>query len=91
MVVGEETPSGWFQIRDREDPDGRVRLILIGHLDVPAVHQLARRLDRLRRSRRAACVDLSRLARIEPSGAETILSMLSEARRIGWNLEISFV
>ena len=63
-----------FEIAERDDPDGRVRLTLTGELDLAVAGQLTDRLQQLRDQRRAVRLDLSRLEFIDSSGIHALIN-----------------
>jgi anti-anti-sigma regulatory factor len=86
-----ESPGSGFGIYEHDHPGGPLRLMLLGRLDEAAADRLDGRLEPLRQSGRWVQVDLSELQFIEPAGAEAVLAALTEARRIGWRLEVAYV
>ena len=78
-----------FRIEQSAGPGGTVRLVLHGELDLAGVQALSESLNELKR--RAACVelDLSQLAFMDSSGLGTVLEAVLDARRNGWQLEVS--
>jgi anti-anti-sigma factor len=77
-----------FEIRQRHDADGALRVTLIGELDLAVADGLRARLGRLRRSEPRVRLDLSELEFIDCSGLNGILGALAEARRCDWALEV---
>jgi anti-anti-sigma factor len=67
---------------------GRVRLGLIGELDVAAADQLRERLDTLALRGSPVLLDLRRLQFIDSSGVGELVRAVSDARRDGRSLEI---
>jgi anti-anti-sigma factor len=78
-----------FELNERRDPDGALRLTLVGDLDLPASETLTARLEELKATGRPARLDLSRLAFIDSSGLQALLLALTDARWIGWRLEVA--
>lgn len=74
--------------RGRHDPDGALRVALLGDIDIGVAEELLSRLRQLRRSRTRTRLDLSQLRFVDFSGLRVILRALSEARRVGWELEV---
>ena len=70
------------------DPDGRVRLLLVGELDHATTQELAQRLDQLRESASPVRLDLSGLEFIDSSGIRSLIVSLQGARSEGWDLEV---
>lgn len=77
-----------FQMEEHFEDGYRLRLALVGELDVAVVKQLADRLNELRKGGYTVHIDLSRLAFIDSSGLRELISEVSDARRDGWDLEI---
>ena len=66
----------------------RLRLALIGELDIAVVKQLADRLRELQKGGYTVLLDLSRLDFIDSTGLREVITNVSESRRDGWNLEV---
>ena len=79
---------GEFGVSETVDPDGRVRLLLLGELDHATTRALAQRLDQLKRSESPVRLDLSGLEFIDSSGIRSLLVSIREARRDDWHLEV---
>ncbi len=77
-----------FEINERDDVDGALRLTLIGELDLSVRDRLRAQLDELRRGRRRVRLDLSELEFVDCSGIGAILNALADARRNRWELEV---
>jgi anti-anti-sigma factor len=78
-----------FDIRQRHDADGAVRMTLTGELDLSAAAGLRARLGEVQHcSKRPVRLDLSELEFIDCSGIRTILDAMAEARREGCALEV---
>ena len=77
-----------FDVRQRHDADGALRVTLMGELDLAVSDGLTAQLDRLRRSERRVRLDLSELDFIDCCGINGILRALAEARRLHWDLEV---
>ena len=86
MAGGACPPS--LEIRERDDPDGALRVTLLGEIDIAVVDDLATRLSLLRRFQRRVRLDLSELRFIDCGGVNAILRALAEARGVGWELEV---
>jgi anti-anti-sigma factor len=78
-----------FEVRERQEADGTVRLTLVGELDLPVAETLTVRLEELRAAGDPVRLDLSQLAFIDSSGLQALLLALTDARWIGWRLEIA--
>lgn len=70
-----------FEIRQRHDADGTLRVTLIGELDLAVTDRLRAQLDHLQRSEPRIRLDLSELEFIDCSGVGSILMAIAEARR----------
>jgi len=69
--------------------DGRrLRLALVGELDVAVARELAERLAELRKGGYTVSLDLARLDFIDSSGLRELIGEISASRRDGWPLEI---
>lgn len=77
-----------FEIRQRHDADGALRVTLMGELDLAVADGLTARLDQLQRSEPRVRLDLSKLEFIDCCGINGILRALAEARRSHWGLEV---
>lgn len=77
-----------FQMRERFDPDGALRLALSGELDLLVARALADRLAQLRSEGYVVRVDLSELEFIDSSGLRELVLAASHARRDGGQFEI---
>jgi anti-anti-sigma factor len=77
-----------FRLEERFDPDGSLRLMLIGELDVAVIDHLSLRLRQLRKEGYPVSLDLSTLQFIDSSGIQEIIREVASARRDGWALAI---
>jgi anti-anti-sigma factor len=77
-----------FDIRQRDDADGTLRVTLVGELDIAVADRLTDQLGRLRHSRRPVRLDLSELEFIDCRGIGGILTVLADARRERWDFEV---
>jgi anti-anti-sigma factor len=78
-----------FELRERQEADGTVRLTLLGDLDLPVTDTLTARLEELKAAGHPVRLDLSQLAFIDSSGLQALLLALTDARWIGWRLEVA--
>jgi anti-anti-sigma factor len=85
---GGELPDGEFSMEERSEQNGRIRLDLIGELDIAAADQLQARLQALGRSGEPVLLDLHRLQFIDSSGLGELVRAVSDARRDGRILEL---
>jgi anti-anti-sigma factor len=69
-----------FDIREREDPDGALRLTVLGELDLATTPSLDSRFDAARLARRSVRLDLSQLAFIDSTGLHTVLRAIRHAQ-----------
>lgn len=79
---------GEFVVQEAVDPDGRVRLLLIGELDHATTEGLVQRVDQLKEAGSPVRLDLSGLEFIDSSGIRTLIVTLGEARRDNFQLEV---
>jgi anti-anti-sigma factor len=78
----------YFDIRE-EVYDGRLRLRLIGELDLLTAASLADRLQRLQTQKRHVLLDLSRLDFIDSTGIRVLVRALQQSRDDrGWEFQI---
>lgn len=77
-----------FGMEEHFEDGLRLRLALVGELDVAVVEQLAGRLRELRRGGYTVRLDLSRLEFIDSTGIRELINEISDSRRDGWHLEI---
>jgi anti-anti-sigma factor len=77
-----------FRIEEHFEDGFRLRLALIGELDVAVVAQLADRLRELRKGGYSVWLDLGRLEFIDSSGLRELITEVSDARRDDWDLQI---
>lgn len=78
-----------FQMEEHFEDGYRLRLALVGELDVAVVRRLAERLRELRKGGYTVSLDLSRLDFIDSTGLREVITEVSEARRDGWELEVN--
>lgn len=79
----------FFDVRQRHDADGAVRMTLTGELDLSSAAGLKARLNEVQRSStRPVRLDLSELEFIDCSGIRAILDAMAEAHRGGGALEV---
>lgn len=89
---GQMPPAGAgrvFAMRERVEADGTLRLTLLGDLDVTVAERLRARLEELRAAGARVRLDLSQLVFIDSSGVQALLVALTDARSIGWQLEVA--
>jgi anti-anti-sigma factor len=78
----------WFEVSERRDPDGVLRLALVGELDLAVVDTLSAELRRHQRDGRWVRLDLSQLEFIDCGGIDVLTSAMTAARPAGWKLEV---
>ena len=83
-----ETAEVDFWMDERSDEDGRVRLGLVGELDIASASALEQRLRALAAQGAPVVLDLGRLQFIDSSGLRELVRAVSDARRDGWSLEL---
>lgn len=83
------TETCLFEITQRQDADGALRMTLRGELDLSVTDGLRAQLAQVQRSRRRVRLDLSELEFVDCSGISAILGALAEARRQQRELEVS--
>ena len=81
-----EPPDG-FEITESVEPTG-VHLIVSGELDVAVAGRLQNRLEELADAGEAVRLDLSRLAFIDSSGLNVIVTAHRHAQQDDWDLTI---
>jgi anti-anti-sigma factor len=82
-------PGPAFAMRERLDVDQMLRLTLLGDLDIAGAQRLRARLAKHKAAGRPVRLDLSELAFIDSSGIQALLAALTDARWIGWQLEVA--
>jgi anti-anti-sigma factor len=80
------TPS--FEMRERHDGRGAVRLSLSGELDLAVADRLTSRLQQLARAHARVVLDLSDLQFIDSTGLSILLTQFNHATHNGWQLQI---
>jgi anti-anti-sigma factor len=76
-------------MEESDDPDGGLRLELIGELDLMVADRLTARLHELKLERRQVWLDLAQLTFIDSSGLRAVILAISDSRRNGGMLEVS--
>ena len=77
-----------FQIEQRRDGDGEVRLTLLGELDMSVAEDLETRLRELKSAHASVRLDLSRLSFIDSTGIRIVTLARLDSGRNGWRFEI---
>lgn len=83
-----ETADADFWMDEREAA-GRLRLGLVGELDIASASALQERLRVLAERRDPVVLDLGRLQFIDSSGLRELVRAVSDARRDHWSLELA--
>ena len=83
-----DAPEGDFWIEEHAEETGRIRLGLVGELDVAGADQLQEHLRAVAQSGAPLLLDLRRLQFIDSSGLGELVRAVSDARREGRTLEI---
>ncbi|MGH2896979.1 MAG: STAS domain-containing protein, partial [Solirubrobacteraceae bacterium] len=83
------TDTCLFEIKQRQDADGALRMTLRGELDLSVTDGLRAQLAHAQRSQRPVRLDLSELEFVDCGGIRAILSALAEARAGRRKLEVS--
>jgi anti-anti-sigma factor len=78
----------FFDVRERRDADGAVRMTLTGELDLSASAGLKARVGEVQRAQHRVRLDLSQLEFIDCSGIRAILDAMAEARGEGRRVEV---
>jgi anti-anti-sigma factor len=87
---GSTTRSGRALVmRERIETGDRLRLTILGDLDVASANAFTARLAELKTAGGPARLDLSQLAFIDSSGIQALLVALADARSTGWQLEVA--
>jgi anti-anti-sigma factor len=81
-------PDRSLEIRERLESDGRLRLTLLGDLDLGSAETLGQRLRELHKLAHPVRLDLSQLAFIDSIGLRSLVLALGDARADGWELEV---
>jgi anti-sigma B factor antagonist len=77
-----------FRIEERTDPDGALRLTVLGELDLTVAPALDARLATLRKAGAQVRLDLSKLEFIDSSGIRVVTLAALHAQRNGWEFEL---
>ncbi len=83
-----DLPEGEFWIEEHPEEAGRIRLGLVGDLDIAGADQLQRHLQTVAQRGTPLVLDLRRLQFIDSSGLGELVRAVSDARREGRSLEI---
>jgi anti-sigma B factor antagonist len=84
----ERLPDGEFWIEERSEETGRIRLGLVGELDLAGADRLQQHIQGVAQSGAPLLLDLRRLQFIDSSGLGELVRAVSDARRDGRALEI---
>jgi anti-sigma B factor antagonist len=83
-----DVPEGQFWIEEHPEETGRIRLGLVGELDIAGADQLQQHLQAVAQRGTPLLLDLRRLQFIDSSGLGELVRAVSDARREGRTLEI---
>ncbi|MGZ4351717.1 MAG: STAS domain-containing protein [Solirubrobacteraceae bacterium] len=83
-----ETADADFWMDERADEGGRLRLGLVGELDIASASRLQERLRSLAERGEPVLLDFGRLQFIDSSGLRELVRAVSESRRDNWSLEL---
>jgi anti-anti-sigma factor len=86
--VESQQADNYFEIKQRQDPGGYLRLILLGELDLSSVPKFTTALRQLKLESEHVRVDLSELEFIDSTGISALVVGLRDARQDGWHLEV---
>ncbi|HEX3976786.1 MAG TPA: STAS domain-containing protein [Solirubrobacteraceae bacterium] len=86
--TGQELPGTEFWLDEQSDDGGRIRLGLVGELDVAGAEHLRERLGALAGRDAPVLLDLRRLQFIDSSGLGELVRAVTDARRDSRTLEI---
>jgi anti-sigma B factor antagonist len=78
-----------FQLRERHEADGSIRVMVSGELDLAVAGQLESRLRELADGGHRVELDLSDLEFMDSSGIRVVVTALNSSRSGGWQLTIS--
>ena len=84
-----ETADADFWMDERAEAAGRLRLGLVGELDIASAGALKERLRVLAARGEPVVLDLGRLQFIDSSGLRELVRAVSDARRDHWSLELA--
>jgi hypothetical protein len=76
-------PLGSFAVRECAEPDGALRVMLVGELDMGAAEDLSEGLARVEPHRRPVRLDLSQLQFIDCCGLRAMLTSVADGRPAG--------
>jgi anti-anti-sigma regulatory factor len=80
---------GWaLDVCEQDDPDGSLRVVALGEIDIAVSDELLFQLRRLVRVRPHVRLDLSRVGFIDGSAMAAIVKTVIEARGDGWGVEV---
>ena len=83
-----DVPDGEFWIEDHPEETGRIRIGLVGELDIAGADQLQQHLRAVAQRGTPLVLDLRRLQFIDSSGLGELVRAVTDARREGRTLEI---
>jgi anti-anti-sigma factor len=77
-----------FEMHERRDERGVVRLSLSGELDLAVADRLRSRLRRHAQAHATVILDLARLEFIDSTGLSILLTSFNDATDNGWQLQV---
>jgi anti-anti-sigma factor len=77
-----------FEMHERHEELGTVRLSLYGELDLAVADRLQSRLRQLARAHATVILDLSGLQFIDSTGLSILLTSFNDATHNGWQLQV---
>jgi anti-anti-sigma factor len=86
--AGAGTSLPWFEVRECDDPDGALRVMLVGEIDMGAADSVSTSLARLDTRGRPIRLDLSELRFIDCCGLRAVVSGVADARTAGLSFEV---
>lgn len=82
------SPPPAVELRQQDDPDGALRLTLLGEIDMAAADYLTAEIELLTRTHRSLRLDLSQLRFIDCGGVNALVRVVVAARDAGCTLDI---
>jgi anti-anti-sigma factor len=87
-AVEPQQADNYFEIQQRQDPGGYLRLVLLGELDLASVPKFTTTLRQLKMESEHVRLDLSQLQFIDSTGVNALVVGLRDARADEWDLEV---
>jgi anti-anti-sigma factor len=86
--VEPQQADNYFDIKQRQDQGGYLRLVLVGELDLASVPKFTTALRQLKMESEHVRLDLSQLEFIDSTGVNALVVGLRDARVDGWDLDV---